>query len=93
MLLRVIAPPLITALADRFGILLVLSLCYLGCAAACLGFLLLDGFRAILLCSVVLGFLLAPTAAMSDAIVGLTVQNRPSLVYGRIRGIARSSSC
>jgi MFS transporter, PPP family, 3-phenylpropionic acid transporter len=86
MFLRAVAPPMVTAIADRFGILPVLAACNIGAGFACFGLLQFDGFAATLILSLCLGFLLAPTAALIDTIVGLSVDGRPRLSYGQIRG-------
>jgi MFS transporter, PPP family, 3-phenylpropionic acid transporter len=87
MFLRIIALPLLTALADRFGLLLMLGVCYAGATLACLGFLVFQGFAATLFFAAALGFMLAPTAALADSIIGLTAQSRKGLVYGQVRGV------
>jgi MFS transporter, PPP family, 3-phenylpropionic acid transporter len=87
MFLRVVALPTLTALADRFGLLIMLGICNAFSALACLGFLIFEGFAATLFFSAALGFMLAPTAALADSIIGLTAQSRKGLVYGQVRGI------
>lgn len=85
LLIRMIANPLVTMLADRGGRLSVaIVMCSSATAVAFLGVALADGFLMILIGVVITGFVWGPLVPLTDA-YGLAGVARRSLDYGRIR--------
>lgn len=85
MLIRIIANPVVTTLADRGGSLsMAIVVCSFATAVSFLGVGLSDAFAMILIGSVITGFVWGPMVPLTDA-YGLAGVARRALDYGRIR--------
>jgi PPP family 3-phenylpropionic acid transporter len=85
MLIRIIANPIVTTLADRGGKLsIAIAMCCSATAVAFIGVGLAEGYAMILLGVVVTGFVWGPLVPLTDA-YGLAGVARRALDYGRIR--------
>ena len=85
MLIRIIANPIVTTLADRGGTLsIAIAMCCAATAVAFIGVGLADGYAMILIGVVITGFVWGPLVPLTDA-YGLAGVARRALDYGRIR--------
>jgi MFS transporter, PPP family, 3-phenylpropionic acid transporter len=84
-LIRMVAPPIMGWFAERYGIVVTLMVCHLTAAASIVFLFLFDGFWPVLLVSSLVGFVLAPAAALIDAALGYALNDRPAIAYGQVR--------